>query len=57
MKFRTAIDKAAAAIAKNKVIAAALVSLLAVAGAISQDDAATWTNIVSAGATLVSAVL
>jgi hypothetical protein len=51
------VDKVAETISKNKVIAAAVVSLFAVTGLVSAEDAGTWTNIVSAVATVVSAAL
>lgn len=54
---RSAIDKAAETISQNKAVAAALASLLVLAGAVSIEDAGTWTNIVVAVTTVIGAVL
>lgn len=57
IKLTSVIDKVATVVAKNKVVAAAAVSLFAIMGVVSQEDASTWTNIVTAVATVVSQVL
>lgn len=55
--IKSLVDKAATAISKNKFVAAAIVSLFVTVGVVNSEDAGTWTNIVTALTTVVSAVL
>ncbi|WP_313040698.1 hypothetical protein [Sphingobium yanoikuyae] len=57
IKLTSVIDKVATVVAKNKAVAAAAVSLFAIMGVVSQEDTSTWTNVVTAIATVVSQVL
>ncbi|WP_448538521.1 hypothetical protein [Sphingobium yanoikuyae] len=57
IKLTSVIDRVATVVAKNKVVAAAVVSLFAIMGIVSQEDTSTWTNVVTAVATVVSQVL
>lgn len=54
---RRTVDRIATVVAKNKLVAGALVSLAIVAGTVSAEDAGTWTNIATAVATIISSVL
>lgn len=56
-KIKEAIDRVATLIGQNKVIAASLISLAVVCGAIAKEDAATWTSIVTAVFQIVSVAL